>query len=65
MKSVRSDSGSARVVASVNDYFYHMLLQDREIDAFELQQILSTATKKGIWLILNNYCNAYHTCQPY
>ena len=25
----------------------YMSFQDREIDAFELQQILSTATKKG------------------
>lgn len=28
--------------------FIYLPFQDREIDAFELQQILSTATKKGI-----------------
>ena len=31
----------------ITSFFYNILLQDLEIDAFELKEILSTATKKG------------------
>ena len=50
LSNCKTSAASEVVLSGVNGFI--LLFQDREIDAFELQQILSTATKKGIHGIL-------------